>query len=300
MASWFRSFESDEADGLEEFEAFVRSIDTDPSWRGWWSRSAFKQLEIRPTPVEAPADRPLVIEHPKRFVLAQPAGGLVEPDPAGRAGATEAELFTRWAQDAVLVGLDNVGKILGLGPGPGREQAYRSAPDPQPQSTADLRPTMGPLAQMGHPVDGDSADEFRIGDDAEVERLRAAHPRFVASFRHRIYDTDDYRNDDRMPFGTDEGADTVAEWNDRTDELTAETPLSQLLGGSGDDFSTDSNPDDDDMLIAAGFSLLRFTGRIDAEGGRWVMAALKRQKSRDAGSEYRRMLKDLENFLAPS
>lgn len=62
MASWFSAISVDNDDGFGStaFAAFVQAVDTDSAWRLWWSRSAFEHLEVRPTPVDAPADRAVI------------------------------------------------------------------------------------------------------------------------------------------------------------------------------------------------------------------------------------------------
>jgi uncharacterized protein YfeS len=304
------------AKGQDGLAALVQSINSDPAWRSWWSHSGFKYLRVHPAPVMAPMDRPVVAEHRKQFILAQPSPELARLVFAGAGddgSPVPAAAVDRAIRDTVLIGLDNAGKILGLGPGPGRQDAYKRLPPPHPQSLDDLQHhgPHGPHSHHDHaddwvfahsaeysrsspPADGPHRDN----QDEDEQRLLPAHPGFASHFRHRIYDADDYRNDDTMPFGTDEGADTVADWNDRADELRADTTLRDMLGTSADGFAEGRTRDDDDEVIAVGFCLLRFTGRIDAEGRRWMTSALRRQVDRQAGKEYRRMLRDLDNLPA--
>lgn len=80
------------------------------------------------------------------------------------------------------------------------------------------------------------------------------------------------------PFGTDDGFDEVHDWAERIDDLRRHPTLRHMLGthagkqiGAQEAGDLD---DDDDIVIALGFTLLRFTGQIDTEGRRWLRNAL--------------------------
>jgi hypothetical protein len=63
-----------------------------------------------------------------------------------------------------------------------------------------------------------------------------------------------------------------------------------------DELEATPQPDVDDFIIGTGFTLLRFTGRIDPEGRNWLLGALERQDSRMPSAEYGTMLADLRAF----
>ena len=139
------------------------------------------------------------------------------------------------------------------------------------------------------------------GDDEDLERLPPPHPRFAAHFKQRFYDADDARNDDLPPFGNDEGSDEVHEWAGRLDELQTHPTLRHMLGEDADgvvaELRTSEQADVDDILIGTGFSLLRFTGQIDAEGRAWLRKALERQRNRPGSPDiYAAMVGDLDSF----
>lgn len=101
-----------------------------------------------------------------------------------------------------------------------------------------------------------------------------AHPEFRRRFPDPLY-----RGDNEFgPFNTDEGSDMVAEWSKRRDELTSISSIAQLLedGSSAADGQMEPNPDE--LVIAAGFTLLRLTGHINDDDRRTLVRALKRQR----------------------
>lgn len=133
-----------------------------------------------------------------------------------------------------------------------------------------------------------------------TDRLPPPHPIFSAHFTDGIYDPSDYANDDRAPFGNDEGFDEIHDWADRLDELRTHRTLRYMIGEGADQLTEElrfnSQVDVDDIVVALGFTLLRFTGQIDPEGRDWLLAALQRQDGRAPGSEYAIMLNDLASF----
>ncbi len=138
-----------------------------------------------------------------------------------------------------------------------------------------------------------------MADDEDVA-LPSAHPRFAAHFTRRIYDPDDFRNDELPPFGSDEGSDEVHDWAERIDELRRNPTLRHMLGEHADaeiaSLRTHAQVDADDILIGAGFTLLRFTGQIDAEGRGWLLEALSRQYRHTKLKEYRLLEEDVRAF----
>jgi uncharacterized protein YfeS len=130
------------------------------------------------------------------------------------------------------------------------------------------------------------------------------HPAFAQHFSDQLYDDP---SNDFAPFGTDEGADLLADWTDRRHELGRESTLRELLSDELADVDQfinvdvpGSEPDLDGIVIGAGFTLLRLTGQIDSEGRAWLMKSLQRSQSfyGDAAPEFTRMLQDLESFTS--
>lgn len=129
-----------------------------------------------------------------------------------------------------------------------------------------------------------------------------AHEKFAAHFTDPIYDDP---AEEFAPFGSDEGADILAEWAERADDLGTDSTVRDILRDSFEDpadlhdfleglkaaghrvsVSSDSSqaglripePGGDvdvaTIVLGAGFTLLRLTGQIDPEGRSLVLAAL--------------------------
>jgi uncharacterized protein YfeS len=113
-------------------------------------------------------------------------------------------------------------------------------------------------------------------DELDVETA-PKHPLFAERFTDPIYD--DPAND-FAPFGNDEGADVLANWTARVDELdetsTVRTVLEDLFDDSSGDVGVIEDNDVDTAMFAVGaaFTLLRLTGRIDHEGTRLALRGL--------------------------
>lgn len=129
--------------------------------------------------------------------------------------------------------------------------------------------------------------------------LVPAHPRFLERFSGDLYQ--ESAVSEFGPFASDEGADLLAEWSTRVDELSSATTLRELLlngvenaGGESWNAITTGRADDD-LTISAGFVLLRLTGQIDHEGSRVVIDALLRSRERSPFGQpaFDRMIADL-------
>lgn len=129
------------------------------------------------------------------------------------------------------------------------------------------------------------------------------HPAFAAHFTDPLYDDE---GAEFAPFGTDEGWDMLAEWSERVDELNDASTVRQLLAEHGGDdidgFIEEAVGDATDLggiVIGAGFTLLRLTGRIDDEGRQWTLAALDAGQRFYAVSapEFELMRRDLMTFV---
>jgi uncharacterized protein YfeS len=142
-------------------------------------------------------------------------------------------------------------------------------------------------------------DETRPGIDAPADDA------FTDHFTSPIYDD---AGDELAPFGTDEGADLLADWAARTDELGPTTTVRDLLAdGLDDPADVDgmlAELDDEDgvdaatVVVGAGFTLLRLTGQIDDEGRTAVLRALAALEAfHGEQPQLSRMRDDLESFV---
>lgn len=136
------------------------------------------------------------------------------------------------------------------------------------------------------------------------------HPAFAAHFTDPLYDDP---AGEFAPFGSDEGADLLAEWADRPGDLREDSTVRRLLAEAfADPSDLDESlgglarPTDDDagddvdvatIVVGAGFTLLRLTGQVDDEGRDLVLAGL-RVLADVYGShrEFEVMRRDLESF----
>lgn len=154
------------------------------------------------------------------------------------------------------------------------------------------------------------ADDAGVPDDEEflVDELPEAAPAFAAHFTDPIYDDP---GTEFAPFGSDEGWDMLHEWDERRDELTPQTTVADLIEGSGfadlvsaagfefsDDIPEPGGLEDAATIaVGAGFTLLRLTGQIDAEGRRESLRALDLLIERyDAPPELVRQRDDLQSW----
>ena len=120
------------------------------------------------------------------------------------------------------------------------------------------------------------------GDDESD--LPTPHPAFRALFTDPLYDDE---GEELAPFGSDEGWDLVREWGERRDELSADATVQEVLDESAFPEAVTHLGDPDErvpgpfggvdaatFVVAAGFTLLRLTGRIDHEGHAVTVRAL--------------------------
>jgi hypothetical protein len=119
-----------------------------------------------------------------------------------------------------------------------------------------------------------------MSSDDDEFALPPAHKRFAAHFTDPLYEDP---AGEFAPFGTDEGADVLAEWATRRSELSQSTTLRDLLTEDFDDVDEFLAGQDDEVdvgldaaVIGAGFTLLRLTGQIDVEGRMVLAGALSR------------------------
>lgn len=126
------------------------------------------------------------------------------------------------------------------------------------------------------------------------------HPHFAAHFRDPLYDDP---ADELAPFGNDEGWDLVTDWAKRSDELDSGSTLAQIAPEWFEDtplVPDDLNEDDvdlNDIVIGAGFTLLRLTGQIGEADRALVLRALDiRDRTYGQQRETQQMRTDLLAF----
>ena len=136
-------------------------------------------------------------------------------------------------------------------------------------------------------------------DDEDID-LGPKHPVFAAHFRDPIYDDE---ADDLAPFGNDEGWDLLADWSKRTDELHSGSTLAQIAPEWFEDAPlvpadlNEDNVDLNDVVIGAGFTLLRLTGQISEADRALVLRALDiRDRTYGADPHTQQMRTDLLAF----
>jgi uncharacterized protein YfeS len=129
----------------------------------------------------------------------------------------------------------------------------------------------------------DAEVDDRDEDDEEFV-LPPAHPDFLRAFPGDLYDD---QADEFAPFGSDEGWDAMAEIVEDLMPLDPDVTLRQLseevLELVDEEFEAtdpDETADSDFAVIGVGFTILRLTGRIDAEGRQWLIDAIGRHQSR--------------------
>jgi uncharacterized protein YfeS len=141
--------------------------------------------------------------------------------------------------------------------------------------------------------------ETRVGIDAPADDA------FTEHFTSPIYNDPE---GEFAPFGNDEGADLLAEWAERADELGPTSTVRDLLADGFDDpadvdglvadLDTEDDVDAAFIIVGAGFTLLRLTGLIDDEGRRLVLRALSTlELAYGEQPELTRMRDDLESFV---
>lgn len=126
------------------------------------------------------------------------------------------------------------------------------------------------------------------------------HPDFATHFRDPLYDDE---ADDFAPFGNDEGWDLITDWAKRSDELDSGSTLAQIAPEWFEDaplVPAGLNEDDvdlNDIVISAGFTLLRLTGQIGEADRALVLRALDiRDRTYGPQRETQQMRTDLLAF----
>lgn len=141
------------------------------------------------------------------------------------------------------------------------------------------------------------------------------HPQFVEHFTGEVY-TD--LNGSYVPFGSEEGQTMLWMWSERAAELSPSSTVRDLLADEGDDpgavddvlsdvsiaGSADAGHaavDRATTVLGAGFTLLRLTGQIDAEGEQVTLEALDTLEDYyGVQPELDQMRDDLLTFTGPS
>lgn len=159
------------------------------------------------------------------------------------------------------------------------------------------------------PSAGRSAVNAEGGAMSDAGELTEPDPAFAAHFTDPIYADS---AGEFAPFGTDEGADLLAEWSERRDELTADSTVADLIGSPEEaaelfslldarDASGVPTPgggvDAATIVVGAAFTLLRLTGHIDEVGREHAMRALDVLTDQyGPQEELRRQRQDLESW----
>ena len=114
-------------------------------------------------------------------------------------------------------------------------------------------------------------DEWFERSSEVVEPVPAADA-FTRHFTDPLYDDP---SDELAPFGSDEGADLLATWEERSDELSEWSTVADVLEDDPDSYLGTGATEDAAAVRSAGFVLLRLTGHIDDAGRRAVLEALE-------------------------
>jgi len=123
--------------------------------------------------------------------------------------------------------------------------------------------------------------------------MATAAPAFAAHFTDPIYDE---VSDETAPFGSDEGADTLAIWDERRDELGSRSTVADVLEGDPQEYLRSNTLDDAIAVQSAGFTLLRLTGQIDADGRQATLAALDQLMRPDMFGETPALVRQREDL----
>lgn len=141
------------------------------------------------------------------------------------------------------------------------------------------------------------------------------HPGFAEHFTDDIY-TD--LSGTYVPFGSEGGQTMLWKWSERAAELSPSSTVRDLLADDSEDPDAvdaalfdvpstesadagDSAVDRARSLLSAGFTLLRLTGQIDAEGEQVTLEALDTLETEyGAQPELDQMREDLLTFTGPS
>lgn len=144
----------------------------------------------------------------------------------------------------------------------------------------------GPATLESVPSGSATTLEVPVPDDQlSDDRLPEAAAAFTAHFSDPVYEDP---AGEFAPFGTDEGSDMLYEWAERRDELGPDTTVADLIEGAGmaevaaglDIPEQGRIPraggqvDAAATIVAAGFTLLRLSGRIDDDGKQPTLTAL--------------------------
>jgi uncharacterized protein YfeS len=164
-----------------------------------------------------------------------------------------------------------------------------------------------------------AADSTTSTSQTTMEPDVLLHPRFADHFTADVYSD---LGAQFGPFGSDEGYDMLSEWSGRSIELSPSSTVRDLLAGADEDaddedagsvdsvffdvLDSSADPADDavdeaTLVLGAGFTLLRLTGQIDAEGEQVTLEALDAVESfYGSQPEFDQMRQDLLTFTGPT
>lgn len=137
----------------------------------------------------------------------------------------------------------------------------------EPGATQRTEPTSA-RESVEESVEVDDTEVDAAEDDSEIPK---AHPAFKAHFTDAFYED---LGEENAPFGSDEGFDMLFIWDERRDELGADSTVADVLENDPAEFIEHNEYDSAIAVQSAGFTLLRLTGQIDRPGLRSTIAAL--------------------------
>lgn len=201
-----------------------RGLDQDPAWRAWWGYAPAPDLELFPF-YSLKDPEPSKVRRGRKAVSVQADfdGEVVTRTP-------EAELAELVLQHLTVM-LDLVREKLKL-------PAFPPFPEPLPdpmtpdewrRQRREQAMAERAAAREQHDAPDPAASDPAPLSDADVPSDdRDGHTRYVAHFAHAIYWDD---ADDAAPFGSDEGADLWAAWQDRAEDLIPGGTVRTVLAG---------------------------------------------------------------------
>lgn len=138
--------------------------------------------------------------------------------------------------------------------------------------------------------------ETRAADGADDDLSgEFTAPAFAAHFTDPIYRDVGLET---APFGSDEGADMLAIWDEKRDELGPDSTVADVLEDDPDEYLSHHEVDSAQAVQVAGFTLLRLTGRIDVAGKRATLAALDQLLGVDMFGEDSVLIQQRDDLLS--
>lgn len=150
------------------------------------------------------------------------------------------------------------------------------------------------LARTDGPTSGDIGTRAAEVDEEDVSSEFTA-PAFAAHFTDPIYRDVGLET---APFGSDEGADMLAIWDEKRHELGSDSTVADVLEGDPDEYLSYHEVDSAQAVQVAAFTLLRLTGHIDSAGRRATLAALDQLLGDDMFGEDAVLIQQRDDLLS--